>query len=699
MQPFDTTIWIVHRDAGPRGALGRLAGATRGRHEVVLGSPGDSVFDAAPPADVVVLDVSASLADPEPELDLARRIGRRNPDCAWILVTHPDELEATLQLFDALEARVIAGPPDARTLQSAVASALARTRVLPLSQRIGRDQLSSRFVRWFSTGEPRELALAVDPRLAAEPVLARGETGTGRGLLLRYVHIASSAEPGPFVRVACGSAPRPDELTAQIEDGIREAGRSDGCFGIWLDGIDRLDDAVQARVLDWIEFGPPASLPTFLRGNVRWFASAGSDSNRLDARLALAFAELTICTVPLRDHPQVIPAFVADTARAWAAARKEGPKTFDPPTIDLLRSEPWPGNLAELEAVVIRTLAHVDPRASGVRVADLRFGPDVERIDAVTAPPQETPPIAQEPDPWPLPPHEDLREDLRAGQGATVGGVEGGGEPTVLLEPELDGEHLPEALEIIDLELPNGFGEEFDAAAPSPTSEAPVSPASGSESIARLAKAVAHEVRNPLVSIRTFSDLLHDHYADEEFRDRFGRLVADDVRRIEQVVERLEQMGEGDSPPPAVPVDMTALLETLLDEQRTHIQAKRLLILKELDRARPEAIGDAGILRTALAGLLDRAIDEVPDRGDLYLASRHRAESPERAQIRILLRYRVSDSPSDGDLALETFRDTSLAAEVAESMIERQGGTLRIDTSNPAETAVVIDLPAPTATR
>ena len=201
MQPFDTTIWIVHRKPGPRGALGRLAGAARGRHQIVLGGPGDSIFDAATPANLVVLDVSMIASSPEPELDLARRVQRRNPDCAWVLVTDPSDLATTLRLFDALDARVIAGPPDAHSLQTAIAAALANTHTQPLSQRIGRDHLSARFVRWFSTGEPRELALALDPRLAAEPVLARGETGTGRGLLLRYVHVTSTADPGPCVRV------------------------------------------------------------------------------------------------------------------------------------------------------------------------------------------------------------------------------------------------------------------------------------------------------------------------------------------------------------------------------------------------------------------------------------------------------------------------------------------------------------------
>ena len=142
-------------------------------------------------------------------------------------------------------------------------------------------------------------------------------------------------------------------------------------------------------------------------------------------------------------------------------------------------------------------------------------------------------------------------------------------------------------------------------------------------------------------------------------------------------------------------IDMAALIESLLDEQRTHIQAKRLLVLKELDRARPFALGHEVSLRAAIAGLLARAIDQAPERGDLYFATQHRTETPDQPEMRILLRYRVSEVRSDSDLALETLGDTSLHIEVAEAVLERQGGRLRIDSTDPAETLVVIDLPAP----
>jgi DNA-binding NtrC family response regulator len=670
MALFETTIWIVHRDPGPRGALGRLSGAVRGRHQIVLGRPNDTVFESAAPAHAVVLDVSASPEDLEPELEFVRRAQARMPDCAWVLVADPAGVEATRRLFDTLDVRIIPGPPDARALQRALSSALSRDYTAPLSRRLGRDHLSARFVRWFSHGEPAELALALDPRLEGEPVLARGEVGTGRGLLLRYVHSISTRDAGPFVRVACTETTRPDQLLSQIEDGAREAGHTGGRFGVWLDEMDRLSEALQARVLDWIDFGLPVVLPSSVRGSVRWFASTGRDTSQLDPRLALAFAELTIRTAPLRDHPGIIDAFVSDTARAWCSLRREPAKSFDPPALDLLRSEPWPGNLAELESVVIRSLAHVSAEAETVRIADLRFGPELEREAPAPIAREEAGPVNEAVEPEPA---EITEPELPA---AEVLEPEPVAEAVGVPEPAVEG--VVDAPEIAEAPAPAEPIEETDRA-----------------SIARLAAAVAHEVRNPLVSIRTFSELLQDHYADQEFRDRFGRLVADDVRRIEEAVERLEQMGEASTAVPGTPVEMTALLESLLDEQRSHIQKKRLLVLKELDRAHPLALGDEEALRTALAALLDHAIEEIPERGDLYLASRHHAKSPEQGTMRILLRYRVEPVAGPRDSALPGLRETVLGHSVANSLIERQGGSLTVDTTDSAETLVVIDLPAP----
>ncbi len=55
-------------------------------------------------------------------------------------------------------------------------------------------------------------------------------------------------------------------------------------------------------------------------------------------------------------------------------------------------------------------------------------------------------------------------------------------------------------------------------------------------SVGRMAAGLAHEIRNPLVSIRTFTQLLPERHADEEFRNGFLDLTLAEIDRISALV-------------------------------------------------------------------------------------------------------------------------------------------------------------------
>lgn len=58
-------------------------------------------------------------------------------------------------------------------------------------------------------------------------------------------------------------------------------------------------------------------------------------------------------------------------------------------------------------------------------------------------------------------------------------------------------------------------------------------------SIGTLAAGMAHEIKNPLVSIKTFTQLLLKRYKDEDFRNTFSDVVPQEVERIDGIVSRL----------------------------------------------------------------------------------------------------------------------------------------------------------------
>ena len=50
---------------------------------------------------------------------------------------------------------------------------------------------------------------------------------------------------------------------------------------------------------------------------------------------------------------------------------------------------------------------------------------------------------------------------------------------------------------------------------------------------------LVHRIKNPLVSIKTFTQLLREKFDDAEFRDYFYRMVTEDIERIDSVLNGL----------------------------------------------------------------------------------------------------------------------------------------------------------------
>jgi nitrogen-specific signal transduction histidine kinase len=209
----------------------------------------------------------------------------------------------------------------------------------------------------------------------------------------------------------------------------------------------------------------------------------------------------------------------------------------------------------------------------------------------------------------------------------------------------------------------------------------------------RLARSLAHEIRNPLVSIRTFTELLPEHYADETFRARFSELVGKDVAHIQDVVSRLSTAAARDHFE-IEPVDVSGLVERLLSARRERIGRSRLVVLSELEHAAPRALADADALETALAGLLDRALDSLPEHGDLFISTRRIERAGDgRPRLRVLLRHhdpRASGMGGELDPVSHI-----LEYVLAETIVTALGGRLTIDPTQGPETLIVIDLPTP----
>ncbi len=161
-------------------------------------------------------------------------------------------------------------------------------------------------------------------------------------------------------------------------------------------------------------------------------------------------------------------------------------------------------------------------------------------------------------------------------------------------------------------------------------------------------------------------------------------------------MERLGRLAALRDPEPA-PVDVPALCEELLDARREEVQRRKLLVLKELDRSQPLALADPDQLRFAFDALINKVLDLVPDRGDVYLASRHHALGLHGGPgLRVLLRFRGAGAARSAESEERlSVSEHALEFVFAELLVRAQSGNLTVAAPDAGETVIVLDLPAP----
>jgi DNA-binding NtrC family response regulator len=666
-------LWIVHRSPQRRASFARLCGLAEA--DVVAGAPGDDDFvgAAAPAAVLLGLD-----GDFELELEFAHRHRTRLAQSRWLLVCAPEDGNEAQRLFSTVKPDILAVPPTARMLRAFIATSVAHRNAASLAERQQRQRVAERFSTWLGGVEVPGLLRALDPSLASLPLLVRGQAGSGRSLLCHYVELFRGAN-GQVLRLHGRDLQDPEDIVRRIDASQQEGGAA--VRSVWIDEVDRLSVSAQNALAEWIIHG--ASAAGVGTAGLRWIATAAAAGfdDRLEPNLEYAFAPLQIEVPTLSDHPEKLAAFAEAVSRDWTRSVGGLARHFSDSALLTLEAFQWAGDRAELEAILRTSLAASSREV--IEDVDLRFPSDPAGSQVI--PPDEIEPVEAIEALMALP--EVQAEEVGTDEGAleSASFEEGpAGEPMAADSPALD-----ESIKLSDAS--------FELASqPMPPLQTPRLEAN--QGWRRLARSFSHEIRNPLVSIRTFAELLPDHFDDETFRTRFTDLVGKDVAHISDVLTRLSSVAERENPEPEA-VDVSALIETLLEARRDRITRGRLLVLRELERDAPLAWADANGLQVALEGLLDRALDSLPERGDLFVATRRIERAADgKPRLRILLRHHNPTGGAETDGVLAELEPTANVLEyvLAETVVEASGGNLTIDATDARETLILIELQTPT---
>ena len=593
-----------------------------------LGTSGFTLADTSADIDLLIIGVSPALRSEAGKLlRFAAQLS-----CAVLFLV---ESRSAIKLIEEQETvGCLAKPFNPYELKQKVGMLLARTAVLPSMRPMrGRpgNPAQSDYLRYPFLDRT---AAALVQRFARThlPVLVSGEMGCGQERVVRGI----CGLAGPDVACSFVNAVDVNDgfLASQIAQ-LTWRGEKPGRIFV-VEEIEKLSASAQSSLLNFIEEVEKTSV------GCRFLATTKIDllekvyQGEFLEGLYYRIATLSLKLRPLRDRRNDIPTIAAWFAQYFAPLLELSQITFLPEARDRLANYLWFGNLSEMETVIARTLAV--GRKSTIEAHDLVFD------FSGTSEAQEFADVEEFGSP------EEKRTNLKVASSSWTAGRQ------------------------------------------VPASQAGQTACSERASELKvLIHELAHEMKNPMVTIKTFAQLLDDRYEDEDFRARFRDVVSTDIERMDDLLETMIEFADF-SQPRLERVSLEERLRSTVDELREECGKRQAPVRLQTSRIGPAIFADENQLDYLLKNVFSTVVSqakmgteiavEIQQTGTVVIS--YVREGPRMASI---TQYLGSLSEAAGDSILP------LRILLAKQLVERMGGEIAVDSADAEKEIVTMEFP------
>ncbi len=215
-----------------------------------------------------------------------------------------------------------------------------------------------------------------------------------------------------------------------------------------------------------------------------------------------------------------------------------------------------------------------------------------------------------------------------------------------------------------------------------------------------LAASMSHEIRNPLVAIKTFAQLLPERFDDAEFRKDFNLIVVREIDRLDKIITQINDFAH---PPELVlkPIDIRDSLKKAIEMARARIAKNGTPVEANLPNDLPEILGDEVALAEAFAHLVANAAEATSDQNkpQITLAARPLRDGKETSGVVVTVQDNGKGiAPDLREKIFSPFcttkpRGMGLGLPIVKRTVFDHNGRVDID-SNPHGTSVSVMLPA-----
>jgi len=320
------------------------------------------------PVDAVVLDLKLGDMD---GLQVLKRLREVEPQIPVVMLSAHATFDHVVQAVQAGAFWFLSKPLDNDALGALLARAIENARLQREVDSHRKEKLQPLI------GESPSLKRALQRLEKAgmsgtATVLIHGETGTGKGLLARYLHAHSARAEGAFVELNCSAIPEQlleSELYGHEKGAFTDAKRfRKGLFELadggtlFLDEIGEMTAGLQAKLLHVLENRTFRRVGggTDITVDVRVIAATHRDLRRAVAEgrfredLYFRLNVVPITVPPLRERPEDVRALAEHYVTWFCRDLGRVPARIHPAALEALTSYVWPGNVRELKNTIER---------------------------------------------------------------------------------------------------------------------------------------------------------------------------------------------------------------------------------------------------------------------------------------------------------------------------------------------------------
>ena len=140
------------------------------------------------------------------------------------------------------------------------------------------------------------------------------------------------------------------------------------------------------------------------------------------------------------------------------------------------------------------------------------------------------------------------------------------------------------------------------------------------KAVSTLAAGMAHEIKNPLTAIRTFTEFILERHKDPDFARKLYEVFSTETKRMQELVQDLLTFAKPKTPQ-LQPVDLAPLIASPLPLLSSQLSKHRIQWAVDCQHNGAAIHADPDQFRQVLINLIQNAADAMPDGGQLKIAT------------------------------------------------------------------------------